>query len=204
MRTKHHLCCLLIGCLGLPLLASAQSLQSGSVVSVRQLRIPSKARHSFEKGVQLLAKRDAAGSLPHFQQAIEQFAGYYEAYYEMGEADLQLSRIADAEQVLRKSIELSGDRYPTALLALGAVLDSGERFAEAEEVTRKALALDPSSWSGHYYLGMALFGQDRLEDAEEHVHEALLRKPDSIQALRLLADIHGRERDYPGFCEGSG
>ena len=196
MRTTVRTSWLLIACLCAPLHSSAQSQRSSYEVSVRELRIPPKALHDFEQGVELLAKKDPAGSLPHFQRAILEFAGYYEAYDRMGAADLKLWRIPEAEQAFRKSIELSGGRYAHPLLALGAILNDQERFAEAESVTRRGLDLDPDSWRGHYYLGLALCGLNRLVEAEKSVHEALHWKTDFPEAYLLLADIHGREEDY--------
>ena len=134
--------------------------------------------------------------MPHFQRAILEYAGYYEAYDRMGAADLKLWRIPEAEQAFRKSIELSGGQYAHPLLALGAILDEQEKFAEAESVTRKGLDLAPESWTGHYYLALALFGLNRLVEAEKSVHEALRRKADFPEAYLLLADIHSREEDY--------
>ena len=90
MRTKLRISCLLVACLCLPLLSRAQSPEPGQVVSVRELSIPPKALHDFQKGAELLAKKDAAGSLPHFQRAVEEFASFYEAYYKMGVANLKL------------------------------------------------------------------------------------------------------------------
>jgi tetratricopeptide (TPR) repeat protein len=188
---------LLVACLCVPLHSSAQSQQqSGYSVSVRELRIPPKALHDFEQGMNCLAKKDAAGSLPYFQNAVVEYAGYYEAYDRIGAADLKLWRIAEAEQAFRKSIELSAGQYAHPLLALGAILSDQEKFAEAESVSRRGLDLDPVSWTGHYYLGLALYGLDRLEDAEKSVREALHRKPDFPEAYLLLADIHSRQRDY--------
>ena len=48
-------------------------------VSVRELRIPGKARNAFEKGLQRLAKNDAVGSRTQFERAITAFPDYYEA-----------------------------------------------------------------------------------------------------------------------------
>ena len=142
MGKKLRIIGLLVAYLPFPLLSLAQSPQSsnqsGDIVSVRELSIPSKASHAFERGVELLAKQDAAGSLRQFQRAISEFAGYYEAYYEMGVADLRLRRITDAEQSFRKAIDLSGGQYAQALLGLGAVLDYQEKFAEAEVEGRGA------------------------------------------------------------------
>jgi tetratricopeptide (TPR) repeat protein len=134
--------------------------------------------------------------LPHFQRAISEFAGYYEAYDRMGAADLKLWRLPEAEQAFRKSIELSGGRFAHPLLALGAILDDAGKFAEAETLTRKGLDLDPDSWTGHYYLGIALSGLNQLENAEQALREAVRLNTNFPEALLLLADIHGRKKDY--------
>ena len=196
MRTKLRISWLLAACLCLPLLSTAQSPHSSYVVSVRELSVPRKALHEFQKGAEFLAKKDAAGSLPYFQRAVAEYASFYEAYYKMGVADLKLWRVADAEQAYRRSIELSGGQYAQPLLGLGVLLDYQEKFAEAEEVTRKGLDLDPTFWAGHYSLGWALFGLNRLEEAEKCAREALRWKTDSAEPHLLLADIHNREKNY--------
>jgi tetratricopeptide (TPR) repeat protein len=201
MRTKFRIVFLLAGCLSLPLLSSAQSADSSQVVSVRELRIPGKARHAFEQGVNLLAKQNATASLTYFQQAIEEYAGYYEAYYAQGEADLKLWRIWDAEQAFRKSIELSASQYAHPLLALSAILVDQKKFTEAADLARKGLDLDPTSWSGHYYLGAALIGLDRMDEAEENINEALREKTNFPAAVRLLISIHAQEKKYDALLK---
>ena len=123
--------------------------------------------------MELLAKKDPAGSLPHFQRAISEYAGYYEAYDRIGAAELKLWHVPEAEQAFRKSIEVSGGQFAHPLLALGAILDEQKNFAEAESVIRKGLDLDHDSWKGHFYLALALFGSNRMEEAEKSVREAL-------------------------------
>ena len=119
----------------------------------------------------------------------------------MGVADLKLWRTAEAEQAFRKSIELSDGQYAEPLLALGAVLNYQGKFAEAEEVSRKGLELNPTNWSGHYSLGWALFNLNRLDEAEKSAREALRWKSDSPEAYLLLADIHHRQNDYPALLK---
>jgi tetratricopeptide (TPR) repeat protein len=196
MRTRLRISWLLVASLCIPLLSRAQSPDSSQLVSVRQLSIPPKALQAFQKGVELLAKRDPTGSLPHFQRAIAEFASFYEAYYKMGVANLKLWRLPDAEQAYRKSIELSGGHYAQPLLALGVLLGYQGEFAEAEGITRKGLDLDPTFWVGHYSLACALFGLNRLEEAEKSIREALRWKIDSAESQLLLAEIHNREKDY--------
>jgi tetratricopeptide (TPR) repeat protein len=143
-----------------------------------------------------MAKKDPAGSLPHFQRAILEYSGYYEAYDRIGAANLKLWRVPEAEQAFRKCIEVSGGQYAHPLLALGAILDERQDFAESESVTRKGLQLDAESWTGHYYLALALFGLNRMGEAEKDLHDALRRKVDFPQAQLLLAEIHSKEEDY--------
>jgi tetratricopeptide (TPR) repeat protein len=197
MRMTGRFPLLFLACfLCVPSHSSAQALQSGNIVSLRQLTIPAKASHAFEQGMERLAKKDPGGSLPYFQRAILEYSGYYEAYDRIGAADLKLWRIDDAEQAFRKSIEVSAEQFAHPLLALGSILDSQKKFAEAESVIRKGLDLDPASWTGHYYLGMALFGLNRMEEAEKAVRESLLEKVEFPEAHLLLADIHSRQADY--------
>jgi tetratricopeptide (TPR) repeat protein len=196
MRTGWRAFWLLIACFSVPLPSGAQAQQPGNVVSVRELLIPPKALRAFEQGIELLSKNDPAGGLRHFQTAVAEYAGYYEAYDRIGAADLKLWRITDAEQAFRKSIEVSGGQYAHPFFALGAILDTQKNFAEAMTVIRKGLDLEPDSWTGQYYQGLAQFGLDRLEEAEKSVREALRIKTDFPEAHLLLADIHSREEDY--------
>jgi tetratricopeptide (TPR) repeat protein len=196
MRTMGPTGWLLLACICVPLNLSAQSQTSPYEVSVRELKIPPRAKRAFEQGLERLAKKDPEGSLTNFEQAIAEFAGYYEAYDRIGAADLKLWRIPEAEQAFRKSIELSVGQYAHPQIALGAILVDQEKFTEAESAIRKGLDLEPESWTGHYYLGLALFGLNRLGEAEKSAREALSRKADFPKAHILLADIHGREKDY--------
>ena len=205
MRSARRISWRLVASLCLPVLSAsaAQTSKSKSpdVVSVRELSIPPKARDIFQKGVERLAKDDPAGSLPYLRRAVAEFATYYEAYFEIGFADLRLSRTTEAEQALRKSIELSGGQYAEPMFALGAALINEGKFSEAEGVIRKALDLDATTWAGHYCLGRVLFALNRLPEAEESAEEALHWKSDSPEAYLLLADIHRRQKNYPALLK---
>ncbi len=173
----------------------------GYVVSVRALSILPKARKAFQKGVQRLARNEPADSVAHFQRAIAEFPGYYEAYFKIGVAALMLGRDADAQQAFQKSIELSGGQYAEPQLALGLMLCSQEKFAEAEPIIRKGLERDQTSWAGYYSLAWALFGLNRLDEAEKTAREAVLRKADFAAAYLLLANIDIRQNNYSALLK---
>jgi tetratricopeptide (TPR) repeat protein len=165
-------------------------------VSVRELRIPSKARNAFEKGLERLAKNDPASSRKQFVQAISAFPDYYEAYYHMGVADLRLGREEEAARAFQEAIDLSGGRYTWAQFALGLLLCRRGEYPEAETVIRKGLNADGSSAIGHLFLSVALFRLNRLEEAEKSAREALLRRPRFAWPYLVLADVHGRRDEY--------
>jgi tetratricopeptide (TPR) repeat protein len=107
-------CCFV--CLLVPVasLAQAKSTKSGgpgdspdATVSVRQLQIPDRAKFIFNKGTQKLAARDYAGSIAEFQKAIVAYDDFYEAYYKIGIANLEMQASEAAEAAFRKSIALS-------------------------------------------------------------------------------------------------
>lgn len=198
MKTSVGIILLALACICTPSPTSAQAPSYGdpNVVSVRELSIPPKAQHEFDEGMRCLQKRDPAGSLPHFQRAVLEYAGYYEALDRIGAAQLKLSHLPEAEEAFRKSIEVSGGQFAHPFFALGAILDEREQFAEAASVTGKGLGLDPNSWTGHYYLALAQMGLDRLADAEKSLQESLQHKADFAQAYLMLAEIHARKKNY--------
>jgi tetratricopeptide (TPR) repeat protein len=165
-------------------------------ISVRELRIPMKARNAFEKGLQRLAKHDAVGSLTQFERATTAFPAYYEAYYHIGVADLRLGREEEAAQAFQKAIGLSGGGYVWAQFALGSLLCRQGEYADAETAIRKGLEVDGNSATGHLFLSLALFRLNRFEEAEKSAREALLRKPGFALPYLVLADVRGRRGDY--------
>lgn len=168
-------------------------------VSVRDLQIPSKARDKFERGVNLLAKYDAEGSLRFFAAAIEAAPDFYEAYYHQGVAEAQMNRNDEALQSFQSAIDLSNGHYPRAEFGYGLVLAREGKSKEAEQVVRHGLQTDSNIPDGHIVLALILLRLNRLEEAERSAHEALLlNQSTSAKAHLILADICGERGDFSG------
>ncbi|HEX9344734.1 MAG TPA: tetratricopeptide repeat protein [Candidatus Acidoferrum sp.] len=165
-------------------------------VSVRELKIPNKARREYEKGLGSLAKKDLAGSLIHFTRASEAFPDYYEAYYHVGVVETRLGHKNEARRAFQRAIDLSGGRYAWAEFGFGYLLYLEEKPEEAVTIIRRGLEADESSPVGYLVLGMALLRLNRLDEAERSAHEALLRKPNFAQAYLVLADVYARRHEY--------
>jgi tetratricopeptide (TPR) repeat protein len=171
-------------------------------VSVRELRIPPKARAAFNRGVECLAKGDAAGSLRHFNRAIQEFPDFYEAYYDQGAAEMQIGQKSEAMQSFQKAIDLSGGHFARAYVGYGLVLTQQGKSEEAEPIVRRGLEEDPSLAEGYSVLSIVLFGENRLDEAEQTAQKAL-RMPNSsaIGALVTLAYIHLKREEYPSAVQ---
>jgi tetratricopeptide (TPR) repeat protein len=191
--------------LTLPLLCSAQSdvkrndLPPGSAsytVSARELRIPEKALKSFNKGTQFLGAKDAARSIPEFEHAIKAFPGFYEAYYKLGIAHLDLQHGAEAQAAFGKSIELSDARFAPPYFAMGLALCNENLLGEAETTIRVGLGLDPNDAAGNFTLAWVLFTGSRLADAEKSARLAIQRSANFAMAHLLLAQIHRQQHNF--------
>ncbi len=173
--------------------------KSVNPVSEHELSVPPKARESFEKGVQLVVeKSDYRGAVAQFTHAIEQYPSYYEAYAAMGLAQNKMGDAAAAEAALRKSIDLSAEKYPQAMIDLASMFNGQKRFSDAEPLLRKVIALDASSWRGQFELASALSGQQRFKEAVTCASAARDLKPDNPQIYLLLYNLHIHTDDFPG------
>jgi tetratricopeptide (TPR) repeat protein len=181
--------------------AQAPSGQNPYLVSVRELSIPSKAAREFQKGLECSAKNDSAGSLLHFHRAVQEYPKFYEAYLQMGFAYRHLGQAAEAEQAMRTSIAVSGERFADAHFSLGEILAAREQYGDAEKAVRRGLKLQPTSWAGQYILARSLYGLNRLEEAEDSAKRALKLKSDFARVHLLLANIHIRTRDDAALLE---
>ncbi len=187
----------------LPLLCSAQPepqtsaaplpRNTSSEISARELRIPGKALRPFNKGTKLLAEKNSAASILEFQRAIKAFPDFYEAYYKIGIAELNLQHQGDAQVAFEESIELSQGRYPPPHFGLGVALCLQEQFADAEGAIRRGLDLDPAEAEGYFTLAWVLFNAARVPDAEKNARQAILLSANFAAAYLLLAQIHLRQ-----------
>jgi Tfp pilus assembly protein PilF len=174
----------------------------GHSISVRELTMPRKAKSALDKGIErLFQKKDPEGSLSHFRRALEEMPTYYEAYHYIGLAQMDMGRTAEAENSFRKAIELSESRFAEPHFALGSLLSGREKFSEAEGVVRRGLQLDAQSWQGYHQLARALFGLNRVEEAEKSIQAAIARRSEHAPLYLLSANIHIRLKQYPALLK---
>ena len=170
--------------------------QSANTVSVRELTIPGKAKEEYRKGLVSLAKKELANSLKHFASAVRAFPGYFEAIYHQGIVETDMGHQEAAMQDFQMAAELSGGRYARAQFGMGYLYYLQGNAAQAENITRRGLELDPNSPDGYVILGMTLLRLNRADEAERSAREALLHDPNYANAYLVLADTCARRQNY--------
>lgn len=173
-----------------------------ATISKRELLIPHKAHDAMQKGLTLLyAKSDYAGSVKQFERATQAYPDYYEAYTEMGVAYMKLNDAANSERVLRKAIDLSDQKYGTALVWMASLYSNNKRFTEAEPLARQAIDLDANSWQADSELTRALLGLNRADAAEKSALAAIKLQPKNSTLYLLLANVHIALKNYPALVD---
>ena len=143
----------------------------------------------------MLAAKESEASITHFQRAIQIFPDFYEAYYKIGLANVNLQRYSQARRAFESSIELSKGRYAPSQFGLGIVLSMQKDFAGAEEAVRAGLDTYPTDAAGNFALAWVHFRAGHLLDAEKSARQAILSNPNLADAYLLLAQVHLRQSD---------
>lgn len=114
---------------------------SGSL-SKLDLKAPGKARREYEKGYQLLLKKDFQGAIGHLTIATSIYPSFVAAHDSLGSAYLGLHQDERARDEFARAAELD-DHLPTPLFNLGCADLALNQYPAAEQSFQKASALAP-------------------------------------------------------------
>lgn len=114
---------------------------SGST-SKFDLKAPGKARREFEKGYQLLQRKDQQGAVEHLKLAIEAYPHFVAAHNTLGTAYLNLGSNAEARDEFASAAKID-DHLPNSYLNLGCAELALKEYPAAEEAFRKASTIAP-------------------------------------------------------------
>ncbi|MBI3661985.1 MAG: tetratricopeptide repeat protein [Acidobacteria bacterium] len=166
------------------------SAAPGGLVSAKSLAAPQAAKDEFSKGVELLnQKKDARGSIPFFQHALELAPEFYDAHYVLGLAYLQLQSLDDAEKSLARALALEPKLLPP-YHPLATILITRKRFDEAEKLLLRALEIDPKGWQWPFELARSQATQQKWEKALEYSKQAHAAAGVPTRIHLLMADIY--------------
>lgn len=175
----------------------AEPWETRPTISVRELSIPVSARQNYAKSREdLVEKKEPDCAITHLRKAIDTFPDYYEAWFLLGIAHMQLQQFTRAEKALRTSASLSAERFPQPLIALATLYSNQSRFADAEPLAAQAVELDDSLWYAHYELARARFKLGSYAEALPSARAVVREQPDYARGRLLLALLHAQLQQY--------
>ena len=123
--------------------------------------VAEKALPEYVRAMQTMREGNYKKAIVMLQSLSSRFPRLSGPLVNQGIAHLKLEQYGDAEQVLRKAIEVN-DRNPYAHNNLGVALREQGKFDEARKHYKKALELDPKYARAHFNLGVLakLYFQD--------------------------------------------
>jgi tetratricopeptide (TPR) repeat protein len=134
----------------------------------------------YEMGAVLQQLRRPADALPFFARHLDLVEDDQQTLVQMGKCYSDLGRLNEAEATLRRAVALRDDA--TGLYNLGFVIEQRRRPAEAEELYRRTLVIDPAHASANNNLAVLLAERGRVAEAMEHWETVLRFNPEHADA----------------------
>ena len=175
----------------------------GTSVSASSLLAPKNARKSVERATKALENNKLNEAERLLTASLQTFPRNAEALFLLGQVYLLQARGDDARGIFRKAIDVDS-LYVRPYIPLARFELAEQNWAEAAELTSKALDLDPISYPEAYLVNaLAYYYMEEMTAAERSVRKGQrLDLANQYPMLHLLlANILARRNDDPGSLE---
>jgi tetratricopeptide (TPR) repeat protein len=184
------------------------------VETLRMDRQPEKALAEAEGAIQAypqdrplkILRATLLGERGHVDEAVEQLRALLtndsndrEIYISIANVYSQAKRYDDAEQAVRKSLDLTPNTEDQeyALYILGSIYERQKRYDLAEQTFKKVLSMNPLNASAANYLGYMLADRGvRLEESVNYIKKALELEPNNGAYLDSLGWAYFKMNRY--------
>ncbi len=153
--------------------------------------VPKEALKKHKSAAESMQKNDSKTALVHLDEAITLYPNFALAYNEKGMLLLRQNELDKALESFLKAIQIKQD-YFDAKLNFGFTLLSQRNYEQSEMVLRDLLQQKPEMPTLNMYLGIALIGLKKTDDAEKSFKKAVTLKggENLAQAHRYLGGIY--------------
>lgn len=158
---------------------------SGSL-SKLDLKAPGKARREFDKGYQLLLRKDHQGAVAHLTTATSVYPSFVSAHNALGTAYLGLGQNDQARAEFSQAISLD-DHLPNSYLNLGCAELALKHYSAAEESIQKASSIAPLDLSLLTALVYGQFMNQHYEAAVATARQVHTRKHEGAAMVHFYA-----------------
>jgi Tfp pilus assembly protein PilF len=161
---------------------------------------PKKAVSNFEKGSDLLKKKNTGKAIEYLQQAVELAPTFYEAHNQLGIAYREAGRPDDAEREFVKAHELNSTGIGPLLNLTSLYLDENKPD-RAVKTGEEAVKANSHSAPAFFNLGIALYKAAMMDRAEVALKRALELAPRMSNVRLMLANVYLKLHRYDKTME---
>ena len=129
-----------------------------------------------------------------YRKAIQLDTSFAPAYAHLGRLLRRRGLSKESVSAYQNAIQRSTNVGTMILVA--DVMQSEQRFADSEQLLRKALGSDPKNQSALLLLGKAMTTQGKYGDAEAVLRKSLDGSPNSFMANSLLGSLYTRQGKF--------
>jgi Tfp pilus assembly protein PilF len=180
-----------------PLFIRPASQKKGDFYSANPLfrDVPKAALEKFKAAMEKVEKKDSPGAMLLLDEAIALHPNFAAAYYQRGMVHFKDNNIQKALEAFVKAIEIKPD-YTDAKYRFGVCQITQRNFPVAEMVFRDVITQKQDMPAAHMYLGVALIGVKKQDEAEKELKLALSLKGGENLALahKYLGGIYMQKK----------
>ncbi len=158
----------------------------GGSVSKYDLKAPGKARREYEKGYQLLQRKELQAAIEHLSKAIRIYANFVAAHNALGTAYLDLNQPQLARDEFAKAAALD-DHLPISFLDLGMAQLALKDYAGAEGSLKKASSMAPLDLQVSLAVAYAEFANHDFPAVVVTAHDVHSRKHKGAELVHYYA-----------------
>lgn len=129
-----------------------------------------------------------------YRRAIQLDSEFALAYAHLGKLLQRNGKTNESAAAFQRAIKLSTD-VPTMIL-VAEVMQSQQRYAESEQLLRRALRNDPKNPTALFFLGRALTTSGNFDEAERLLKTSVQVSPTSFVSYALLSSLYSRRGFY--------
>jgi tetratricopeptide (TPR) repeat protein len=159
--------------------------KNSATVSVRQLRIPDKARKEFRKGTESESQGKIDEAIRHWQKSIEIYPQFTESYMELSKVYANRGDFDHATEAAQNAISID-DKDAAPYAYLGFVYLKKKDIPKAMKALQDSVRLSDSNFFSQFWLGDLLFKQKNFEEAYPHLQRAWQLNPDEPRVYLVL------------------
>jgi tetratricopeptide (TPR) repeat protein len=160
------------------------------VINAALAAIPKPAQDLYQQALASSQSGDHKKAVDQLKKALAVAPEFVLALNELGMQYLKLNDLARASESLQQAVKLLPDAF-VPRLNYGLVLLQQKKYSEAEAELHAANTRNDKSAPAHEYLGRALIGLQRLDEAEKELQQSVaLGGEQAVNAHRYLGALY--------------